>query len=102
MMIPECATKVKTMAQILKFDEAVRANVAQLRRDEFHIAPREQSGQVSDDFWPEVSNGLWVSQPGPVNPANAPGRVLSEMLLIAGGAGFLAFLASAFFGTPTP
>ena len=102
MMIPECATTVKTMAQILKFDEAVRANVAQQGRDDFHIARCEQSGQESDDFWPEVSSGLWVNLPGPVNPANAPGRVLSEMLLIVGGAGFLAFLASAFFGTPTP
>lgn len=90
------------MAQILKFEEAVRANVAQQGRDDFHIVRREQPVQESNDFWPEVSSGLWVNQPGPVNPANSPGRVLSEMILIMGGAGFLAFLASAIFGTPTP
>ena len=88
------------MAQILKFDEASGSrNVPWQQRSKFEAARRVEE---SDDFWPEVSRGLWVNQPVPVNPANAPGRVLTEMLLILGGAGLLVLLTTIFFGTPSP
>ena len=99
---PKSAAKVMAMAQVLKFDEAAgRHNIPQQRRSDFQVARRERLVEESDDFWPEVSSGLWVNQPVPVNPANAPGRVLSEILLILGGAGVLVLLTTIFFGTPS-
>jgi hypothetical protein len=102
MTSPKCAAKVNAMVQVFKFDEAVGANVAQQRRAGFQVMRREQPVEEPDDFWPEVSSGLWVNQPVPVSPANAPGRVLSEILLILGGAGFVVLLTTIFFGTPSP
>lgn len=49
----------------------------------------------SDEFWPGVSCGLESKQP---DPANAPGRVIGEMLTILGVCGALVLLSSLFEG----
>ena len=92
------------MAQVLKFEEAIGSRGAPKdRRGDRVAARRDRSAELeSDDFWPEVSSGLWVNDPIPVDPANAPERVMTEMLLILGGAGLLLLLITIFFGTPSP
>lgn len=89
------------MAQVLKFDRAVDDRSApQAERGDLEAGHRERSHE-SDDPWPEVSRGLWAHQLVPVNPANSPQRVLSEIALILGGAGFLVLLITIFFGVPS-
>ena len=63
-------------------------------------APRQLgvAEQSSDDFWPEVSCGLWLKKPA--DPANAPRRVLAEIALILGGCGLLVGLVSFFVHGP--
>lgn len=84
------------MAQILKLDQVSGHRVVRNRP-----APVERQG---DDysFWPEVACGLWSKDPHIVDPRNSPGRVLSEMMLIIGGAALLVLLATAFLGAPSP
>lgn len=89
------------MMEVLKFGEATGSGVRQERRPDLKIVRSEQPNEEPDVFWLEVSRGLWVNQPVSVNPANAPGRVLTEMFLILGGAGLLALLATVFFGSPS-
>ena len=90
------------MAQILEFDEAAGRVAPLERRADLQIVWREQVDEEPDDFWPEVSRGRWADQPIPVNPANSQGRVLTEMLVILGGAGLLVLLTTVFFGMPSP
>ena len=90
------------MAQVLKFDEAIsRGSAPSEPHADSKTALRERLAEEErDDFWPEVSSGLWVKQPIPVNPANSPQRVLTEVMLILGAAGLLVLLTTIFIGTP--
>ena len=88
------------MAQTLKFDEAVGRTVPQQRRARLQVVSREQSVEEPDDFWPEVSRGLWVAGEQPVDPANTPRRVFFEILLILGGAVLFVLLISLFVQAP--
>jgi len=68
------------MAHVLDFD---KVSVLRGRKDEHQAPPYlGVAEQRSDDFWPEVSCGLWLKQPA--DPANAPRRVLGEIALIIG------------------
>jgi hypothetical protein len=88
------------MAQILKLQETYGARDA-LRKPQPRIQARRDEGQ-SYSFWPEVSCGAWSINPMQADSRNSPRRVLSEMMLIVGGAGLLVLLTTAFFGTPSP
>jgi len=93
------------MAKVLKFEDAIGTrDVPAERRTARDVASRSRSTEHgSDDFWPEVSSGLWVCRgPLPVDPANKPGRVLAEMALILGGAGLMVLLTTIFVGVPSP
>ena len=81
------------MVEILRFDAALQ-----------HRARSQPSKPEAGDtfsFWPEVSSGLWVtgSQPS-VDPANAQGKVLSEILLILGAVAVIATVISFVTGMP--
>ena len=80
------------MVEILRFDAALR-----------HRTHARVSDTIEDSFsfWPEVSSGLRVtgSQPS-VDPANAQGKVLSEVLLILGAIAVIATVISFFVGMP--
>lgn len=84
------------MAHVLDFDKvsALRGRTGE-RRVPRHLGAAEQS---SDDFWPEVSCGLWLKEPA--DPANAPRRVLGEIALILSGCGLLVALVSFFVHGP--
>jgi hypothetical protein len=93
------------MAQILDFDAVQRrAPEGQLSTNSNHPGRRGARPEPDDvfTFWPEVSCGLWAGEqltPTP-DPANAPSRVLAEVLVILGSAGLLVLLATAIFGAP--
>jgi len=82
------------MVEILRFDEALRHRA--------RSQPSKPSeAEDTSSFWPEVTSALWVSgsQP-PVDPANAQGKVLSEMLLILGAVAVIATVISLLAGMP--
>jgi hypothetical protein len=56
----------------------------------------ESQDEDFDDIWPEVSSRYALENPAPVNPENAPRRVLLEAALVLAIAGLLA-VAAAFF-----
>jgi hypothetical protein len=92
-----------SMAQVLKFDEAIgRGNARKDGRSGGEAAPRGWPAEREpDDFWPEVSSGLWVSkEPILPDPGNSPGRVFTEVFLILGGVGLLVLLTTVFLGVP--
>lgn len=88
------------MAEILRFEEAVGGR-GEVRRNEAARRVR-QNEHDSYSFWPEVSCGAWSINPVQADPRNSPQRVLSEMMLIIGGAGFLVLLATIFLAAPSP
>jgi hypothetical protein len=51
-----------------------------------HRKPARQSHDAADAFWPEVTCQT-VPDDVPVDPANMPGRVLFEILLVLATAG---------------
>lgn len=85
------------MAQILKLDDAYAARVTRAR-----AVPAERHDDDDYSFWPEVACGLWSKAPHEVDPRNSAGRVLSEMMLIIGGASLLVLLTTVFLGAPSP
>ena len=78
------------MADVLRFETARTGRRPQVQASRHDAEP--------DDFWPEVSSGLWATQPPPADPANSPGRVLGEMGLILGVAALLVLLVTFFMG----
>ena len=94
------AVRVKIMAQILKFEETF--GFRDVRSEKQSAAHTRIDEDDTYSFWPEVSCGLWSKSSVPVDPRNSPQRVLSEMMLIVGGAGLLVMLAAIFLGTPSP
>ena len=91
------------MAQVLKFHEAIgRGNALNERGSDGHAAQRGRVAERElDDYWPELSSGLWVSQePAVSDPRNSPRHVFTEVFLILGGAGLLAVLSTVFLGAP--
>ena len=97
---PRGIAEVKAMAQVLNFRDSLSDRDGSARNG---AALRNRLDEdESYSFWPEVSSGLWVKHPVPVNPENSPQRVLSEMMLIVGGAGLLVLLATIFLGVPSP
>ena len=81
------------MVEILRFDAALQRRA--------RTQPSKPEVGDSFSFWPEVSSGLWVtgSQPS-VDPANAQGKVLSEILLILGAVAVIAAAISFVTGMP--
>ncbi len=78
------------MVEILNFDEA------------FLYRSRSRPSKTAEDtfsFWPEVSCGRRVTGT-PVDPANAQGKVLFEILLILGTTAVIAAALSLLAGTP--
>lgn len=85
--------KAKTMANVLKFD-GVPHRPTRTRK----IEPAHEE---AFSFWPEVSQGMWVSsEPPPADPMNSAGRVLLEMMLILGATAAIAVVISMFVGMP--
>ena len=89
----------KNMAQILRLQETYGARDG-LHEPKLRIQDRQDEGE-SYSFWPEVSCGAWSVNPAQADPRNSPRRVLSEMMLIVGGAGLLVLLTTIFLGTPS-
>ncbi|HEX4294550.1 MAG TPA: hypothetical protein VHZ29_10480 [Rhizomicrobium sp.] len=81
------------MAHILDFG---KVSALRGRTSERQASPHQ--GESSNDFWPEVSCGLWLMQP--TDPANAQRRVFGEIALILGGCGLLVALVSVFVHGP--
>ena len=88
------------MAQILKLQETYGAR-NRLHESRLRIQDRQDEDE-SYSFWPEVSCGAWSINPVQADPRNSPQRVLSEMMLIIGGAGFLVLLTTIFLAAPSP
>ncbi len=87
------------MAEIFKFEDVVGGRSGARRNG---AARRiQQDGNDSYSFWPEVSCGAWSINPAQADPRNSPQRVLSEMMLIVAGAGFLVLLATIFLAAPS-
>lgn len=84
------------MAHVLDFGKisALRSGAGERQARPCHGTAQ----QHSDDFWPEVSCGLWLKQPA--DPANTPRRVLGEIALILGGCGLLVAMVSFFVHGP--
>ena len=81
------------MVEILRFDEAL------LQRA--RPRPAKPEAEEAFSFWPEVSSGLWVTgSERSTDPANAQGKVLSEMLLILGAIAVIAVAISCVTGMP--
>ena len=83
------------MAQILKFDDD--ANVRDMLRQRA-VARARKDEDESYSFWQEISCG-WPKRPADLGPRNSPQQTVSEMMLIAGGAGLLVLLTTIFLGT---
>jgi hypothetical protein len=90
------------MAQILKFSHAAGNQSRQTKTVHLRVVRNNPPVEDADDFWLEASRGLWSTQPEPINPENSPGRVLSEMATVLGGACLLVLLSIAFIGMPYP
>lgn len=91
--------ETKNMAQILRLQETYGTRGG-LHEPQIRIQDRRDEGE-SYSFWPEVSCGAWSVNPAQPDPRNSPRRVLSEMMLIIGGAGLLVLLTTIFLGTPS-
>jgi hypothetical protein len=76
------------MSQIVFLDADTRCWA---RQHEERPAARADN---EDDIWPEVSSRYALENPAPVNPENAPRRVLFEVALVLAIAGFLAIAAA--------
>ena len=96
---PATALGLKNMAQILRLQETYGARDG-LNKPQLRIQDRQDEGE-SYSFWPEVSCGAWSVNPVQADPRNSPQRVLTEMMLIVGGAGLLVLLTTIFLGTPS-
>ena len=88
------------MAQILQFTDAAGYQARQKKTVHLRVVRNDAPVEDADDFWLRASKGLWSTQPEPINPENSPGRVLSEMAMVLGGACLLVLLSFAFFGMP--
>jgi len=92
------------MATILDFHRISGPAVSALNCDA-QLAPADRKrpplDEERDDYWPEVSSGLWVADGNcDPRPENAPGRVLSEIGLILGVAALLVILTTVLLGGP--
>jgi hypothetical protein len=76
------------MSQIVFLDADTRCWALQIEESQAASAGNE------DDIWPEVSSRYALENPAPVNPENAPRRVLFEVALALAIAGLLAVAAA--------
>ncbi|HEY0301067.1 MAG TPA: hypothetical protein VGC36_07040 [Rhizomicrobium sp.] len=74
------------MSQALDF-----SGVARPRKPRLHVVPR---GGEMDDFWPEMSGR--PAKDAAFDPANAPGRVLSEIFILFAAAAVVVLAVTAF------
>ncbi len=80
------------LSQVLDFRGSAQSEKARLR-----VVPR---GDEVDDFWPDLPRRDWAGTAPAVDPANAPGRVLSEMAAVLSVVGVLILAVSAFVPGP--
>ncbi|HWY60578.1 MAG TPA: hypothetical protein VNW15_01625 [Rhizomicrobium sp.] len=82
------------MSQIVFLDADTRCWARRIEESQTSSADKEA------DVWPEVSSDYALENPAPVNPENAPRRVLFEVALVLAMAGLLAVAAA--FMAPLP
>ena len=92
------------MATILDFHRIAGPAIAAQSQEECDLAQRRSRQPLDeerDDYWPEVSSGLWVAS-GSNQPRkeNSPERVLTEMGLILGIAALLVVVTTVLLGAP--
>lgn len=81
------------MSQVLDFkDVAARPDRVRLRT----VPPRDDG----NPFWPEVSPQQGSCEAPAVDPANAPGRVLSEVAALFSAVALLIFAVTVFVPGP--
>jgi hypothetical protein len=92
------------MAEVLKFDDVRHGTRSDgqwaAKSVPAHNRRNDTAAEEPFSFWPEVSCGLWVASAQPVDPANSPRRVGSEILLFLACAGLFVLLTSLFVQAP--
>lgn len=92
------------MTEILKFDHVKDRTRSDYRRvgKSTPGCDRKNDTVVEEpfDFWPEVSFRRWITNSQPINPANSPARVFSEILSILGVTAVIAATISLFVTAP--